>query len=179
MRSLPFAPAALALAASLATGQAQALDYSGYFRAGPGLTSEDASRACYALNGGSAGMKYRLGNECDFYGEFQLAQGFKTEGIDTRVTLMVNLALWLPWAILAPLILGAARRWPLTRDGWTRRLPLHLALNLVSQRTSNRRRAPSVPSVAVIPYRARSSSRRRALNESARRSIRPTPARLA
>jgi maltoporin len=90
MRSLPFAPAALALAASLATGPAQALDYSGYFRAGPGLTSEDASRACYALNGGSAGMKYRLGNECDFYGEFQLAQGFKTEGIDTRVTLMVN-----------------------------------------------------------------------------------------
>jgi maltoporin len=90
MRSLPFAPAALALAAGLATGQAQALDYSGYFRAGPGLTSEDASRACYALNGGSAGMKYRLGNECDFYGEFQLAQGFKTEGIDTRVTLMVN-----------------------------------------------------------------------------------------
>jgi maltoporin len=90
MRSLPFAPAALALAVGLAGGQAHALDYSGYFRAGPGLTSEDASRACYALNGGSAGMKYRLGNECDFYGEFQLAQGFKTEGIDTRVTLMVN-----------------------------------------------------------------------------------------
>jgi maltoporin len=35
-------------------------------------------------------MKYRLGNECDFYGEFQLAQGFRTEGIDTKVTLMVN-----------------------------------------------------------------------------------------
>jgi maltoporin len=90
MRSLSFAPAALALAVGLAGGQAHALDYSGYFRAGPGLTSEDASRACYALNGGSAGMKYRLGNECDFYGEFQLAQGFKTEGIDARVTLMVN-----------------------------------------------------------------------------------------
>lgn len=88
--SLPFAPAALALALGLSAGAAQALDYTGYFRAGPGLTSEDASRACYALGGGSAGMKYRLGNECDFYGEFQLGQGFKTEGIDTRVTLMVN-----------------------------------------------------------------------------------------
>ncbi|MFZ5551092.1 MAG: maltoporin [Pseudomonadota bacterium] len=88
--SLPFAPAALALALGLSAGAAQALDYTGYFRAGPGLTSEDASRACYALGSGSAGMKYRLGNECDFYGEFQLGQGFKTEGIDTRVTLMVN-----------------------------------------------------------------------------------------
>lgn len=88
--NLPFAPATLALALGLSAGAAQALDYTGYFRAGPGLTSEDASRACYALGGGSAGMKYRLGNECDFYGEFQLGQGFKTEGIDTRVTLMVN-----------------------------------------------------------------------------------------
>lgn len=88
--TIPFAPAAVAFAIGLAAGSAQALDYSGYFRAGPGLTSEDTSRACYGLNGGSAGMKYRLGNECDFYGEFQLAQGFKTEGIDTRVTLMVN-----------------------------------------------------------------------------------------
>jgi two-component system LytT family sensor kinase len=50
--------------------------------------------------------------------------------VNVGVTLMVNLALWLPWALLSPVILGAARRWPLTRDGWTRRLPLHLALNL-------------------------------------------------
>jgi maltoporin len=88
--TLPFAPATLVLALGLGAGNAQALDYTGYFRAGPGLTSEDASRACYALGGGSSGMKYRLGNECDFYGEFQLGQGFKTEGIDTRVTLMLN-----------------------------------------------------------------------------------------
>lgn len=88
--TLPFAPATLVLALGLGAGNAQALDYTGYFRAGPGLTSEDASRACYALGGGSSGMKYRLGNECDFYGEFQLGQGFKTDGIDTRVTLMLN-----------------------------------------------------------------------------------------
>jgi maltoporin len=69
---------------------AQAVDWSGYFRTGPGLTSADASRACYGLAGGSKGMTYRLGNECDFYGEFQLSQGFKVDGIDTRVTLMTN-----------------------------------------------------------------------------------------
>lgn len=88
--TLPFVPATLVLALGLGAGTAHALDYTGYFRAGPGLTSEDASRACYALGGGSSGMKYRLGNECDFYGEFQLGQGFKTDGIDTRVTLMLN-----------------------------------------------------------------------------------------
>jgi maltoporin len=84
---------ALAAAASALfgfAGAAHALDYSGYFRAGPGLTSANASRACYGLSGGSAGLKYRLGNECDFYGEFQLAQGFQKDGIDYRATLMVN-----------------------------------------------------------------------------------------
>jgi maltoporin len=81
---------AAAAALTVAAGSAQALDYTGYFRAGPGLTDNDASRACYGLNGGSAGMKYRLGNECDFYGEFQLSQGFQKDGIDSRVTLMVN-----------------------------------------------------------------------------------------
>lgn len=80
----------LAAAMALAAGGAQAVDYTGYFRAGPGLTSGDASRACYALNGGSSGMKYRLGNECDFYGEFQLSQGFQKDGIDYKAVLMVN-----------------------------------------------------------------------------------------
>lgn len=76
---------------ALAAGSAQAVDWTGYFRAGPGLTSTDnASRACYGLGGGSAGMKYRLGNECDFYGEFQLAQGFQKDGIDYKVSLMTS-----------------------------------------------------------------------------------------
>lgn len=87
---IPFAPAALVLALGLCGSAAHAVDYSGYFRAGPGATSEDSSRACYGLNGGSSGMKYRLGNECDLYGEFQFAQGFNKDGIDTKVTLMVN-----------------------------------------------------------------------------------------
>jgi maltoporin len=80
--------AALALAAC--AGSAHAVDFSGYFRAGPGLTSSDTSRACYGLTRGSAGLKYRLGNECDFYGEFQLSQGFQKEGVDYRATLMVS-----------------------------------------------------------------------------------------
>lgn len=78
------------LATAAASGSALAVDFTGYFRGGPGLTSADASRACYALNGGSAGMKYRLGNECDLYGEYQVGQGFSKDGVDYRATIMVN-----------------------------------------------------------------------------------------
>lgn len=88
MKKIPSLPLAAALL--LAAGGAQAVEYTGYFRAGPGLTSGDASRACYGLNAGSSGMKYRLGNECDFYGEFQLSQGFQKDGITYRAVLMVN-----------------------------------------------------------------------------------------
>lgn len=68
--SLCPAPLLGLLLAALAGGaQAQiALDSTGYFRAGPGATSKNANRACYGLSG--ADFKYRLGNECDFYGEF-------------------------------------------------------------------------------------------------------------
>jgi signal transduction histidine kinase len=45
--------------------------------------------------------------------------------------LLLNLALWLPWTALSPLILAAARRWPLTGAAWPRRLAAHLALNLL------------------------------------------------
>lgn len=82
--------AVAAAALAIAAGAAHAVDYTGYFRAGPGLTSGDAARACYGLNGGSAGLKYRLGNECDFYGEFQFSQGFQKDGIDYKAVLMVN-----------------------------------------------------------------------------------------
>jgi maltoporin len=79
------------LALCAATGPAMALDYNGYLRAGPGLTSgNNSTRACYGLKTGSPGMTYRLGNECDFYGEFQLRQGFKKDGIEYAATLMVN-----------------------------------------------------------------------------------------
>ena len=79
---------AVALLAALAC-PASAVDWGGYFRAGPGATKKDASRACYGLSG--PGLKYRLGNECDFYGEFLLSQGFQKEGIDYKAHLMTNL----------------------------------------------------------------------------------------
>lgn len=79
-------PHALALAATLACTQAAAVDFDGYFRAGPGLTSKNAARACYNL--GISGGHYRLGNECDFYGEFGLTQTGTTEGVDWKGRLM-------------------------------------------------------------------------------------------
>jgi maltoporin len=81
---------AAAITCLAACGTAQAMDYSGYFRGGPGLTSGNASRACYDLGKGSKGMKYRLGNECDFYGEFQFVQGFNKDGIEYSANLMLN-----------------------------------------------------------------------------------------
>ena len=80
---------ATAVAVLLAAASAQAVDWGGYLRAGPGATKKNASRACYGLNGD--GLKYRLGNECDFYGEFALSQGFKADGVDYKATLMTNM----------------------------------------------------------------------------------------
>lgn len=84
-------PLALSIAATACAiaFPAQAVDWGGYFRAGPGATKKDASRACYGLDG--PGLKYRLGNECDFYGEFLLSQGFKADGVDYKAHLMTNL----------------------------------------------------------------------------------------
>lgn len=84
------APAALALlaCAGLST-PAAAVDWGGYLRTGPGATKKDASRACYGLSG--PGLKYRLGNECDFYGEFLLSQGFEKDGVKYSANLMTNL----------------------------------------------------------------------------------------
>ncbi|HJV96377.1 MAG TPA: carbohydrate porin [Albitalea sp.] len=89
----PAAWAAIAFTTALfGATPAQAVDWGGYFRAGPGASKSDASRACYGLNG--PGLKYRLGNECDFYGEFLLSQGMKADGVDYKAYLMTNL--WEP-----------------------------------------------------------------------------------
>ncbi len=83
---------ALAAAATLAMANAQAVDWGGYLRAGPGASKKDASRACYNLPGD--GQHWRLGNECDFYGEFELSQKFKADGVEYKALLMTNL--WSP-----------------------------------------------------------------------------------
>ncbi|MEO5688424.1 MAG: carbohydrate porin, partial [Burkholderiaceae bacterium] len=61
--------ATIACVASLVgASAAHAVDWTGYMRGGPAATSVSGeSRQCYGLN--SPGLKYRLGNECDFYGE--------------------------------------------------------------------------------------------------------------
>src|SRR5687767_865074 len=84
-----FTLAAVAAATAALCTPAQAVDWGGYFRAGPGATKKDTARACYGLAG--PGLKYRLGNECDFYGEFLLSQGFKSEGVEYKANLMTNL----------------------------------------------------------------------------------------
>ena len=79
----------VAVASALTCGSAFALESNGYFRAGPGATKKDAARACYGLQG--PGLKYRLGNECDFYGEFFFSEKFNLEGVETKVQFTPNL----------------------------------------------------------------------------------------
>lgn len=78
---------AAAAFALFATSAAQAVDWTGYMRGGPAATSVSGkSRQCYGIGP----LKYRLGNECDFYGEFQLAQAMKADGVDFNAVLMTN-----------------------------------------------------------------------------------------
>ena len=81
--------AAVALAVAGAAGTSAAVDFGGYFRAGPGATSNNLSRACYGLAG--PGLKYRLGNECDIYGEFIFSQPFTKDGVEYRASFMPSI----------------------------------------------------------------------------------------
>lgn len=69
------APLAVAVLVQLsAPARAQvAWESHGYLRAGPGLASRSDDHACFQLPG--ADFKYRLGNECDLYGEFLFSAG--------------------------------------------------------------------------------------------------------
>ncbi len=78
---------AAACATLMAATSAQAVDWTGYMRGGPAATDVSGkSRQCYGIGE----LKYRLGNECDFYGEFQLAQAMKADGVDFNAVLMTN-----------------------------------------------------------------------------------------
>jgi len=94
MKNLNPSQVACAALLALTTLSSQAVDLSGYIRGGPGLTSKGTARACYHLdesagNGIAHGLNYRLGNECDLYGEFQGVQSFKKDGMEYSATLMV------------------------------------------------------------------------------------------
>ena len=78
---------AVAAFALFAANAAHAVDWTGYMRGGPAATDVSGkSRQCYGIGE----LKYRLGNECDFYGEFQLAQAVKADGVDFNAVLMTN-----------------------------------------------------------------------------------------
>jgi maltoporin len=62
-------PLAAALAAA-APAMAQPVDFHGYFRSGVGTSAGGGDQACFKLAGAST--KYRLGNECETYGELNL-----------------------------------------------------------------------------------------------------------
>lgn len=70
MQLVPVAAAALTVL--LSAGSANALDFHGYLRTGVGGSSEGGNKSCFQLPG--AYSKYRLGNECETYGELQLDQ---------------------------------------------------------------------------------------------------------
>jgi len=88
LRTTALSRAAIAcLAGLLGASAAHAVDWTGYLRGGPAATDVSGkSRQCYGIGP----LKYRLGNECDFYGEFQLAQAMKADGVDFNAVLMTN-----------------------------------------------------------------------------------------
>ena len=84
----------LALAAAAAGAfagtavQAQGLEFHGYVRTGTGVTSEGGKQACFGI----APAKYRLGNECETYGEVAFALPFgKSDGAWAKYNLMLAL----------------------------------------------------------------------------------------
>lgn len=94
-RTLKALPAALALALTASAAQAGIpVDFGGYFRSGFGTSSEGGKEACFGLAG--AASKYRLGNECETYGELALGgEAYKGQNglgirINTRLAFVVN-----------------------------------------------------------------------------------------
>lgn len=94
-RILKTLPAAVVLALGASAAHAELpVDFGGYFRSGMGSSSKGGKEACFGLAG--AGSKYRLGNECETYGEFALGgQAYKGKDgfnirINTRLAFSVN-----------------------------------------------------------------------------------------
>lgn len=81
-----------ALASAFATqARAEGVEFHGYIRTGTGTTSEGGNQQCFNL-GGTAQAKYRLGNECDTYGEAMIVAPFgKSDGAWAKYNLMLAL----------------------------------------------------------------------------------------
>ncbi|TXC65987.1 carbohydrate porin [Piscinibacter aquaticus] len=86
----------LAIAAAAASAfaapavHAEGVEFHGYLRTGTGTTSEGGNQQCFGL-GGIAQSKYRLGNECETYGETLLSVPFgKSDGPWAKYNLMLH-----------------------------------------------------------------------------------------
>lgn len=88
--SLPWSLLA-ALAAATLSAPAGALDFHGYFRALAASNSSKGGATCFKLDG--AMSKYRLGNECETYGEFMFNQQVVTtdDGAAFKANIMLSL----------------------------------------------------------------------------------------
>lgn len=87
-----------ALSGSAMADAAVPIDFNGYFRAGTGGASKGGQQACFKLSG--AASKYRLGNECETYGELALgAQLYKMPNSDTTFRVHTRLAINAPQSL--------------------------------------------------------------------------------
>lgn len=83
--------AALIAGAFAAPSFAQGLEFNGYLRTGFGTTSEGGSQQCFSGQF-PIRAKYRLGNECDTYGEIQFGAPFgNKDGAYGKYVLMLAL----------------------------------------------------------------------------------------
>ncbi len=84
--------AAAVAAATLSTvASADPIEFHGYMRAGVGTSDQGGSQACFQLPG--AYSKYRLGNECENYGEFAFdVEGWKSNTSDAYAKLHTRFA---------------------------------------------------------------------------------------
>ena len=73
---------------------AHALDIAGYVREALGVNSHSGSASCYKLPGTIT--KYRLGNECDYYGEVLFEQGLNKLENDSEIKAHVMVSAYQP-----------------------------------------------------------------------------------
>lgn len=86
---------ALAIASSASAAEIGGIEFGGYLRSGAGASSEGGEQACFKLAG--AGSKYRLGNECETYGELILnVPAYQLPHSDTSFKLHSRLSLFMP-----------------------------------------------------------------------------------
>lgn len=70
------------------------MDFKGYLRAGSGASRDNGGLSCFKLSGAEA--KYRLGNECEVYGEALFGQEIITTGNGASLSAHVMASLYTP-----------------------------------------------------------------------------------